>query len=176
VITAACSLAIVVVLGTLPALYGGSRQGLLAALAGVAVVATVIALVGRASASWWAVAALGAEYAAFVFGRETVDVRAPIMGAGLLVVTELIDWSLRARTSVRNETGSSARMVADLGALWLGSLALGSLIVALGNVGRGNLGLTVLGVVASGATLGLVLILARRPSDRPVPDTTVRRQ
>jgi hypothetical protein len=163
VITAAGAVAIAVALGSLPAAYGDTRQSVLVALAGIAVVATLIALFGKNWATWWAVVALGAEYALFIVGRDRVDVRAPIVGAGLLVLAELIHWSVRARASERNEAGTSGRQLVDLGSLWLGSLAAGSFVVAVRDVGNpGSLGLTVAGVVACGATLGLVLMLARR--------------
>lgn len=171
-ITAACALAIAIVLGTLPAAYGGTRQGLLAAFAGIGVVATLIALSGRTGVTWWAVLALGVEYAIFVIGRNGIDVRAPIVGAGLLVLAELIHLSLRARALVRDEAGMSGHRLVDLGALWLGSLAAGSLVVAVGDVGSpGSLGLTIVGVVASGATLMLVLTLARRPPTKLASNT-----
>ena len=166
-ITAACALAIAIVLGTLPVAYGGTRQGLLAAFAGIGVVATLIALFGRTGATWWGVFALGAEYAILFVGRDSIDVRAPIVGAALFILAELVHWSLRARAFVPSEAGISGRRLADLGALWLGSLAAASLVVALGDAGNpGSLGLTVAGVVASAATLVLVLMLARRPPTR----------
>ncbi|MDP9331675.1 MAG: hypothetical protein M3P11_13710 [Actinomycetota bacterium] len=163
-ITAAAAIAIAVVLGTLPAVNGGNRQSALVVFSVIGVAATLIALSGRTPATRWAVTALGSEYAVSIFGRDTIDVRAPIVGAGLLVLAELIHWSIRAQTSVGNEAGMGGRQLVDLGALWLGSLALGSFVVALGDLGgRGGLGLTIAGVVASAATLGLVLVLAWRP-------------
>lgn len=159
-------------LGALPAAYGGTAQGLLAALASMGVVATLIALFGRARITWWAVVALGAEYAIFIVGRESIDVRAPIVGASLLVLAELIHWSLRARTLLRDEARTSDRQLVDLGALWLGSLAVGALAIAVGDLGNpGSIGLTVAGVVASGATLVLILMLARRPPARLASNT-----
>jgi hypothetical protein len=163
VITAAGALAIAVVLGLLPAAFGAERIGLLAALGGIAVITTLIALAGNVAAIWWSIATLGAEYAIFVFGREPIDVRAPIVGAGLIALAELVQWSLRARVSVSDEIGMSVRQLVDLAALWLGSLALGSLVLAVGDLGgQGGLELTIAGVIASGGTLGLVLVLSRR--------------
>jgi hypothetical protein len=113
----------------------------------------VITLAGRSAATWWAVAALGTEYAVFLFGRHT-DVRAPIVGAGLLALAELIHWSLRARSSARIETGMNLRHI-DLGVPWLSSLALGLLIVVAGAISvHGGLPLAIAGVLGSDAVLG----------------------
>jgi hypothetical protein len=165
--TAAGALAIAGILAALPVVYGGDRRRILAAFAVAGIIATVSGLAGKVAATWWAVAILGAEYAVFVLGRSTVDVRAPVVGAGLLVLAELAQWSLRARVSVRSDTGMGTRQLVDIGVLWLGSLALGSLVVAVGDVGGpGGLGLVVAGIVACSATLGLVFSLTRR---RPGP-------
>jgi hypothetical protein len=145
----------------LPAAYGGDRQSVLVVLAATGFVASLSALAGRTAATWWAVVALGAEYAVFVFGRDAVDIRAPLVGAALLVLAELVQWSLEARSPVRNDTGMSERRLVDLGVLWLGSLALGSLVVAAGAIRvRGGLVLTIVGVVGSITILGLIVLLA----------------
>jgi hypothetical protein len=168
-ITASGSVAIAIALGTALAAYGRGRWGFLAALAGVGFVATLIALSGRVAATWWAVAAFGAEYSVFILGRSSIDVWAPIVGTGLLVLAELVLWSVRARAFVRSEAGVSARQLVDLGAACLGSLAVGWLVVAVADVSRPRgLELTIMGVVAASATLVLVLALARRLPPRPV--------
>ena len=172
VVTAAGALAIACVLGALPAAYGGDRQRVLAVLAATGIVATLSALAGKTAATWWAVAVLGAEYGVFLFGRDAVDVRAPIVGGGLLVLAELVRWSLGARSSVGYETGMSVRHLVGLGMLWLGSLAIGTLVVAAGALGvRGGLVLAIIGVFASAATLGLVFVLANRHPAMSVPQT-----
>jgi hypothetical protein len=172
VVTAVGALATACVLGVLPAASGGDRRRILAILAATGIIATLSALAGKTAATWWAVAVFGAEYGVFLFGRDTVDVRAPIVGAGLLVLAELIHWSLRARSSVGNETGMSARHLANLGALCLGSLAFGSVIVAAGVIAvPGGLMLATVGVVGSSATLGLIVVLASRRPATSVPQT-----
>jgi hypothetical protein len=132
-------------------------QGFLAALTVIGVV-TVITLAGRSAATWWAVAALGTEYAVFLFGRHT-DFRAP---------TELVHWSLKARSSVRIETGMNLRHI-DLGMPWLSSLALGLLIVAAGAIGvHGGLPLAIVGVLGPCPRCYRPISACRKPLKSPL--------
>jgi len=168
VITAGGALAIAGTLGILPAAYGGERRPVLVVLGAIGLVAALIALVGGVTATWWCVVALGSEYAVFIFGRDALDVRAPLVGGGLLVLSELIQWSRQTRSPVW-EAWTSRRHLVDLAMLWPGSLVVGSIVLgtaALG--GPGGLLLAIVGAIASGAILGLVLALARRhPARRP---------
>lgn len=170
VATAVGALADAALLAVLPAASGANRQGILTVLGAVGIVATVTALAGRVAALWWAIVALGAGYALSLVGRDTMDVRAPVTGAALLVLAELVQGSLRASSPAQETAPKRGRLV-ELGVLGLSSVVLGSLVLAAGAVAvRRGPGLTIVGAAGSVAVLGLVCVLAGRSRRAPAED------
>jgi hypothetical protein len=122
-----------------------------------------LALAGRWPALVaWGIAGLGAEYALFLRLRgETVDVRAPVVAAGLIVAAELAfravepeEGRLEGRLVVRSATAVAAAAAAT-------ALIGGVLLVAAGSFGSG-LALEAAGVAAAVVAVGLVVRIAAR--------------
>ena len=136
---------------------GGGRW--FVALSAMGVPLTLIACTGRRPAATWAVVALGAGYAGSLLGRE-IDQRAALIAGGLLVLSELIDWSLRARSAPPSGWSDRRRLV-ELGIFGFGSIAIGAIAMMAGSVGVvGGVALAIVGVLASTAILGLILLVA----------------
>ena len=174
-ITMAGAVVVAAVIVLAPATAGGSARLPFVVLAALGVPLTLIACAGRPAAAMWAVVALGAGYAGSLLGRGGSDPRAPLVGAGLLVLSELIHWSLRARSSAPPGWTDQRRLV-DLVFFGLGSAVIGAIVVAGGSASiRGNVALAfaVAGVLASTTILGMVFLVARRAAgsrsqtDRP---------
>jgi hypothetical protein len=154
----------------------GPRVGWLWALASAGVVATAIALLGWAGAVWWAVLALGAEYTVLRVGRP-VDIGAAYVAMALVLLAELVLWSLGARSRVVEEAEATRRRLVHLSVVGLGTLVIGSLIVSAGRFGAGPaLTRTLAGVLCAIAILAVVAWVSparprRRSSttDRDVP-------
>ena len=106
-----------------------------------------------------AVALLGAAYALLLVLRDpALDVRAPLVAAGLLAAAELAYWSLELRAGIAEDAGALARRVALLLLLALAGMLLGALVLAVaGELGTGALWLEALGAAAAVAVLALVL-------------------
>jgi hypothetical protein len=157
--TASVALLIAGALAVGPAAIGNDRRGFLIALGAIGIVAIALALTGTVGATWWGVIALGAEFATLQLGRGPADLVAAYAAASLILLAELVMWSLDARSPVVDEAGATSRRVIDLVVLTVGSLVLGSLIVGAGRLGNGR-GLlpTVIGVVGS---IGVLVIIAR---------------
>jgi hypothetical protein len=157
-VTASVALLIAGALAVGPAAIGNDRRGFLIALGAIGIVAIAIALMGTVGATWWGVIALGAESATFQLGRSPADLVAAYAAAGLILLAELVIWSLDARSPVVDEAGATSRRVFDLVVLTVGSLVLGSLIVRAGRLGseRGFLP-TMIGVVGS---IGVLVVIA----------------
>lgn len=119
---------------------------------------------GVSSAVPWALAALGAEYAAwFALRGGAVDTRAPLYGAGLLVVAELSYWALDRRSAAHAELELDVRRLVGMLLLLTGSLALGTLLLGASAVSiGGGVVLEALGVTAAVALLVLVAMVVRR--------------
>jgi hypothetical protein len=151
------------------ALGGGDRAGWLLGFGVVGVLATLVALAGWAGATWWGLVSLGAEYTVLHIGRQ-VDVGAAFIATGLFLLSELVLWSLDARSPVVNEADVTERRVVRLSLLSLGTLVLGSSLVWAGSVARGTaFARTVAGVVCS---IGILTVVAwasarQRSRDRP---------
>jgi hypothetical protein len=107
---------------------------------------------------------LGGEYAGLFLVRErTVDVRAPLYGAGIFLVAELSFAALELRAG-RPEPGLVARRAALLAALALGSVLAGTLVIAAASVPlQGGVALEAVGVAAAVGSLLLLGRLAARP-------------
>ena len=172
VATAVSALALAAVLALVSALGSGDRADWLWAFGGVGVLATVVALAGWAGATWWGVVALGAEYTILQIGRGAVDVGAAFVATGLLVLSELVMWSLDARSRVVNEAEVTKRRLIQFGLLSLGTLVLGSSLVSVGTLDRGAaFARTVAGVVCSIGILAVVTWASVRQRSRERPNT-----
>jgi hypothetical protein len=157
VATAAAALGLAAVLATVSALGSSDRAGWLWGFGVVGVLATLVALAGWAGATWWGVVALGAEYTVLHIGGGPVDVGAAFIATGLLVLAELVMWSLDARSPVVNEAEVTKRRVVQLGLLSLGTLVLGSSLVSAGTLARGAaFARTVAGV---GCSIGILAVV-----------------
>jgi hypothetical protein len=106
-----------------------------------------------------ALVVLGGEYAGlFLVRNETVDVRAPLYGVGLLLVAELAFAALELRAG-KAEPGLLARRAALVAALALGGVLAGAVVLAAATVPlEGGVGLEAVGVVAA---VGALLLLGR---------------
>jgi hypothetical protein len=155
-------------LAIVPAASGGNRSGWLWGFAAAGIVATVLAIVRWVGATWWGVVALGAEYTILRIGRGPVDVGAAYVATGLILVAELVLWSLDARSRVVEEPGATRRRATRLFLLSLGALVLGSLVVSAGRLARGAaLTRTFAGVLCSVAILAIVAWIAPVRTSRP---------
>jgi hypothetical protein len=155
------------VLAIVSALGSSDRAGWLWGFGVVGVLATLVALAGWAGATWWGVVALGAEYTALHIGRGAVDVGAAFVATGLLVLAELVMWSLDARSRVVNEAEVTQRRAIQLALLSLGTLVLGSSLVAAGALTRGAaFARTVAGAACSIAILAVVTWASVRQRSR----------
>ena len=171
--TAAAALGLATLLAIVSALGSSDRAGWLWGFGVVGVLATLVALAGWAGATWWGVVALGAEYTVLHIGRGAVDVGAAFVATGLLVLAELVMWSLDARSRVVNEAEVTERRVIQLGLLSLGTLVLGSSLVAVGTLTRGAaFARTVAGAVCSIGILAVVTWAAVRQRSRDRPNTS----
>lgn len=129
---------------------------------GAAVLA--VALVGR----WpdvlpWAIALLGAQYAASLLLRDGgIDPLAPLYAAALLATAEFAFWAFEAKPGLGGRPVVASRL-ARLLLLAVGSAVAGSVLLAASEGGAGSgFVLELSGLVAAAATLGLVTWLAWR--------------
>jgi hypothetical protein len=165
--TAAAALGLAATLAIVSALGSSDRAGWLLALGVTGVLATLVALAGWAAATWWGIVALGAEYTVLHIGGGAVDVGAAFVATGLVVLAELVMWSLDARSRVVNEAQVTERRVIQLGLLSLGTLVLGSSLVWAGTFARGAaFARTVAGVVCSIGILAVVTWASVRQRSR----------
>jgi hypothetical protein len=106
----------------------------------------------------WSLAALGGEYAVWLTERGvSVDTRAPLYGAVLLLVAELAYESIDSST-VPVEPELYARRALQLAGLALAAVVVGALVLAASAVPLGGgVALTAVGVAA--ATLAVVTIV-----------------
>ena len=137
------------------------RLGLALGAAGIVAVAALAAALAVRLPGLIAPAlvVLGAEYAAlFVLREATVDVRAPLYGAGFLIVAELSFAAVELRAGTP-DPGLLPRRAAALTALALGGIVLGAVVLAAASVPlHGGIALEAVGV---GAAVGLLLVLGR---------------
>jgi hypothetical protein len=145
------------------------------ALAAPAVVGSALVLVTLVLA-WeqllaWALAVLGGEYAAslFVHGGPGTD-SVPLVGAGLLLLGELVAWSISLRTRMREEPPVLLLRLWTVVLAVAASLAVGAMLVALAatDVGGGLTWTTIGTAAAVGAVyLATAAPRAARPESSP---------
>ena len=109
----------------------------------------------------WAVVLLGTDYAVWLTqGTHALDQRAPIVGAGLLLLAELAFDSIDPEPGRPERTAVLSRAI-TLAAAVFAAVAAGALVVASSSIPlHGGIGLTVVGVLAVLLVIGLVARLA----------------
>ena len=137
---------------------------LTAGLGAIGCVLVLFALIRRADDVMpWALVLLGIAYAVplFVRGRG-IDEGAPLVGAGLLLCSELAAWSFDERWRITAERAVVVARGQAVALLVLAGLGASGLVLALAAapVG-GGLGWTVLGAAAAVVAVALVARLSR---------------
>ena len=109
---------------------------------------------------------IGSAYAVHLaLDDPTLDTRAPLLAAGLLLAAELAYWSLEERQNVRTEAREQLRRLTVVAALALGSLFVGAVLLAVADVARTRgLAVDLVGAAAAAGALLLLVLVARRPA------------
>jgi hypothetical protein len=143
---------------------GPTRSGALVAGSLAVLVLAAGLLLRTPTAVPAAIVLLGGEYALVLSLEDySLDTRAAIAAAGLLVVAELAYWSLELRAEITDEPGSYARRLAVLAVLALGALVLsGGLLAVVDLAGRKGLAVEIAGAAAALGAFVLLWSLARR--------------
>jgi hypothetical protein len=146
------------------AAYPARATGALAVVGAAGAVLTLAALVsGWEQLVPWALGVLGGGYAVslFVRGGGTAD-GAPLVGAGLLLLGELVAWSISLRTPMREERPVLLLRLGAIVVAVAASLAVGTMLLALAatNVG-GDLAWTAVGTAAAIGAVALATRAAR---------------
>lgn len=132
---------------------------------GIGVVLTAVAVLGWRRALAWALVAFVLEYAIALADRPALDLRAPIVGAGLLMVGELasLAQSFDGPSSAQRRT--SAQVVETLGS-GLGAVVMGALVTATAaDRPRAGLLLQIASAAAAVGLLVLMVLLTKRPPE-----------
>ena len=143
-----------------------------ALVVGVRLVAVgLLALMAAVVLGWSSLVAvslvlLGSAYAVhFALDDPTLDTRAPVVAAGLLLAAELAYWSLEQLQRVRTESREQLRHLAVVAALGLGGLFVGAVLLAVADVVRTRgLAVDLFGAGAAASALLLLVLIARRPA------------
>jgi len=118
----------------------------------------------RAHAIAPALALVGGEYALLVaLDAGAIDLRAPLVAAGLFVAGELAAWSLELRAAVADEAGTWWRRVTTVLLGATGAYVVAAAVLAVADAaGGGGIALEAIGAVAlAGGALALVRLAAR---------------
>lgn len=100
----------------------------------------------------------GAAYATLLaVDQPSLDGRAAIVSACLVVIAGLVDWSLELRASSPDEPGGRWRRLAWVAAGGIGALALGGALLALVDLARTE-GIVVEAIGAAAALTAIVLV------------------
>jgi hypothetical protein len=135
-------------------------------LAAVSLVSLVAALVrGWSSFIPVSLVFLGAAYAIHLgVDNASLDVKAPLFGAGLFLTAELAYWSLEERDRIRGEPGDALRRLGVVAILVLVALGSGGVLLAAADLTRTRgLAIDLIGAAAAAAALFVVVMIARRP-------------
>ncbi len=134
-------------------------------LVGLAFLSLVAAVVlGWSPLVALSVGLVGAAYATHLaLDDPSLDGKAALLGAGLLLTAELAYWSLEEREHVATEPGESFRRLGLLIGLALAALAAGAALLVVADVARaGGLAVDLVGAAAAAAALLVVVLFARR--------------
>jgi hypothetical protein len=137
---------------------------LTAAIGGIGCVLLLFALLRRVDdAIPWAIVLLGAAYAIPLFVRSKgIDEGAPLVGAGLLLCSELAAWSLDERWRIKAERAVVVARGTAVALLVLAGLGASALVLGLAAAPiGGGLAWTVLGAAAAVLVVGLAARLSR---------------
>jgi hypothetical protein len=124
----------------------------------------IVLLLGHDEFLPWTVVCLVTAYAfSLVVHGASVDERAPLVAAGLLLGTELASWSLEERIAIAAERPVVRSRIVALAALVGGGLATSALVVAVAAAPtvRG-LEWTIAGAAAAVLAVGLAVRVAHR--------------
>jgi hypothetical protein len=129
----------------------------------IAAVLTVAAVLGWPRALAWALVAFVLEYALALANRPELDLRAPLVGGGLLALGELASLarSVGAPTSAQRRTSSR---IGEALAFGLGAVAVGALVIAAA-ADQPRAGLLIQAASAASA-VGVLLLIARLAKER----------
>lgn len=149
--------------GAYSALQGDRLVAVVAALGGIGVLVTALALVGPWVALLpWGFVGVGAAYALFLsLQPRTLDVRAPIVAAVFFVAAELSFWSIERRNWL-SERQAVVRRLALLVSAGLATAVVGGLLLLIASERRSGVGQEALGIVAAVLTLVVIAALVRR--------------
>lgn len=150
------------------ALDGDRLVAVVAALGGIGVLVTALALVGRWAALLpWGFVGVGAAYALFLSLRPgTLDARAPIVAAAFFVAAELSFWSIE-RGNWHGERQVVVRRLALLVSAGLATAIVGGLLLLIASERRGGVGQEIVGIAAAVLTLAVIAALVRRSRQSP---------
>jgi len=157
------ALALFGAVGAYSALAGDRLVAVVAALGGIGVLVTALALVGRWVAFLpWGFVGVGAAYALFLSLRhDTLDARAPIVAAAFFVAAELSFWSIERR-NWRSERQVVVRRLALLVSAGLATAIVGGLLLLVASERRSGIGQETAGIAAAVLTLVVLAALVRR--------------
>jgi hypothetical protein len=157
------ALALFGAVGAYSALAGDRLVAVVAALGGIGVLITALALVGRWAALLpWGFVAVGAAYGLFLSLRPgTLDARAPIVAASFFVAAELSFWSIERR-NWRSEGQVVVRRLALLLSAALATAIVGGLLLLVASERRSGIGQETAGIAAAVLTLVVLAALVRR--------------
>lgn len=141
----------------------------LGAVLGIALLA--VGLVGLSSAIPWGLAFIGAEYAAwFALRGGGIDTRAPVYGAGLIVVGELAYWARDRRSVAAPDPELEVRRFVALLITAVAAIAAGAAVLGVSSLSLGGgVAVEALGVACAVTLLMLVAKLVRADRD-PSPE------
>jgi hypothetical protein len=140
------------------------RRPAVAVAGGLALALTTAAALGWRRALAWALVAFVVEYALALASRPALDLRAPLVAAGLLVVGELASLAPNLGGTEPAPRRVSAQVFDALG-FGLGAVALGALVLAVAT-NSPRVGILVQAASAA-AAVGLLLLITRLAKKRP---------
>jgi hypothetical protein len=116
-----------------------------------------------------ALVASGGAYAALlVIDEPPLDTRAAVVGAGLLVVGELVGWARELGATTRDEPGGAWRRPVWIAGIAAGALGLGWILLAL--VDRLRVDGLAVEAVGALAALAVLLLVWRAATQREASD------
>jgi hypothetical protein len=147
---------------------GDRLVAVVAALGGVGLFVTAVALVSRWAALLpFGFVGVGAAYAIFLSLRPgTVDARAPLVAAAFFIAAELSFWSIERR-GWRSDWNVIGRRLALLVSAGLATAIAGGLLLLIASERRSGIGQEAAGVAAAVLTLSVIAALVRRSRHQP---------